>query len=89
MTAAEAERIGLVDQIVAKGGALAAALNKARFLAEQAPGPMELTKQILGEGLDRALEQERHFQATFFMTEDFREGRSAFLGKRQPVFRGD
>lgn len=89
MTAAEAERIGLVDQIVAKGGALAAALNKARFLAEQAPGPMELTKQILGEGLDRALEQERHFQASLFMTEDFREGRSAFLGKRQPVFRGD
>jgi enoyl-CoA hydratase/carnithine racemase len=86
--APEAERLGLVDQVVPKGGALAAALEKARFLAEQAPAPMALTKQMLGEGLDRALEQERHFQATLFLTEDFREGRAAFLGKRQPVFKG-
>ncbi len=88
MTATEAERIGLVDQVVPKGHALQAALEKARFLAEQAPAPMALTKQMLGEGLDRALEQERHFQATLFMTEDFAEGRAAFLGKRQPQFKG-
>lgn len=88
MTAAEAERIGLVDHVVPKGHALQTALEKARFLAEQAPGPMALTKQLLGEGLDRALEQERHFQATLFMTEDFAEGRAAFLGKRQPSFKG-
>ena len=42
----------------------------------------------LGEGLDRALEQERHFQSTLFLTEDFAEGRAAFLGKRQPQFKG-
>jgi enoyl-CoA hydratase/carnithine racemase len=89
LKAPEAERIGLVDQVVPKGGALAAAMEKARFLAEQAPAPMALTKQMLGEGLDRALEQERHFQATLFLTEDFKEGRAAFLGKRQPVFKGN
>jgi enoyl-CoA hydratase/carnithine racemase len=88
MTATEAERIGLVDQVVPKGHALATAMEKARFLAEQAPAPMALTKQMLGEGLDRALEQERHFQATLFLTEDFAEGRAAFLGKRQPEFKG-
>ncbi len=88
MSAAEAERMGLVDQVVPKGHALATALEKAQFLAEQAPAPMALTKQILGEGLDRALEQERHFQSTLFLTEDFAEGRAAFLGKRQPVFKG-
>lgn len=88
MTATEAERIGLVDQVVPKGHALKSALEKAHFLAEQAPAPMALTKQMLGEGLDRALEQERHFQATLFMTEDFAEGRAAFLGKRQPKFKG-
>jgi 2-(1,2-epoxy-1,2-dihydrophenyl)acetyl-CoA isomerase len=88
MTAAEAERIGLVDQVVPQGHALATAMEKARFLAEQAPAPMALTKQMLGEGLDRALEQERHFQATLFLTEDFAEGRAAFLGKRQPEFKG-
>ena len=88
MTAAAAERIGLVDHVVPKGHALDKAMEKARFLAEQAPAPMALTKQLLGEGLDRALEQERHFQSTLFLTEDFAEGRAAFLGKRQPEFKG-
>ena len=88
MTAAAAERIGLVDHVVPKGHALDRAMEKARFLAEQAPGPMALTKQLLGAGLDRALEQERHFQSTLFLTEDFAEGRAAFLGKRQPEFKG-
>ena len=66
----------------------AAALEKARFLATQAPAPIALTKQILAEGLDRALEAERHYQATLFLTEDFAEGRAAFLGKRAPEFKG-
>jgi enoyl-CoA hydratase/carnithine racemase len=87
--AAEAERIGLVDHLAPKGGALALAMEKARFLAEQAPAPMALTKQLLGEGFDRALEEERHFQSTLFLTADFAEGRAAFLGKRQPVFKGN
>ena len=88
MTATAAERIGLVDHVVPKGHALDKAMEKARFLAEHAPAPMALTKQMLGEGLDRALEQERHFQSTLFLTDDFAEGRAAFLGKRQPEFKG-
>ena len=71
-----------------KGHALAAALEKAKFLAEQAPAPMALTKQILGEGLDRALEDERTYQSMLFLTEDAREGRAAFLEKRAPKFKG-
>ena len=88
LTAAEAERIGLIDHVVPKGHALATALEKAKFLAEQAPAPMALTKRILGEGLDRALEEERTCQSALFLTADSREGRAAFLEKRKPQFMG-
>jgi enoyl-CoA hydratase/carnithine racemase len=88
MTAPEAERIGLVDHVVPKGHALEAALEKARFLATQAPLPMALTKQMLAEGLDRALEQERHYQSMLFTSADHAEGKAAFLAKREPDFKG-
>jgi enoyl-CoA hydratase/carnithine racemase len=88
LTAAEGERIGLVDAVVPKGHALQTALEKAQFLAREAPLPIALTKQMLAEGLDRALEQERHFQSMLFLSADHAEGKAAFLGKRDPVFKG-
>jgi enoyl-CoA hydratase/carnithine racemase len=84
--AAEAERIGLVDRVVPKGGALAAAQELGRALAAQAPLPLALTKQVLAEGLDRALEEERSSQSTLFLTADHEEGKAAFMAKREPVF---
>jgi enoyl-CoA hydratase/carnithine racemase len=86
LDAISAERIGLVDHLVPKGGALAKATELATFLAAQASLPIALTKQILAEGLDRALEDERHFQATCFLSADHAEGRAAFLEKRAPRF---
>jgi enoyl-CoA hydratase/carnithine racemase len=88
MDAATAERIGLVDQLVPPGSALDAALQRARVLAETAPLPLALTKALLAEGLDAALDRERDMQTTLFLTADHAEGRDAFLAKRQPVFRG-
>jgi enoyl-CoA hydratase/carnithine racemase len=88
LTAAEAERIGLVDFVAPKGHALATALEKARFLAEEAPAPIRLMKETLADGLDAALAAEQHFQATLFTTADFAEGRDAFLNKRKPRFTG-
>jgi enoyl-CoA hydratase/carnithine racemase len=86
--AAEAERIGIVDRLVAPGEALAAALERARLVAESAPLPIALTKQFLAAGLDQALDWEREVQATLFLTADHAEGKAAFLGKRAPQFRG-
>jgi enoyl-CoA hydratase/carnithine racemase len=59
-----------------------------RILAAQAPLPIALTKRMLAEGLDRALEDERHFQTLCFLSEDHAEGKAAFLGKREPRFGG-
>jgi len=88
VTATQAERIGLVDEVVQPGQALAVATERARFLAEQAPAPMALTKAMLSAGLDAALEVERHYQTTLFLSADHREGRAAFLEKRAPRFGG-
>lgn len=86
--AAEAERIGLVDFVAPPGKALELALEKARFLAAEAAGPIALTKQILAAGLDEALADEQTFQGLLFTTPDFHEGRAAFLEKRKPNFGG-
>jgi enoyl-CoA hydratase/carnithine racemase len=78
----------LIDHVVAAGAALGFARDRAAALAGGAPLPLALTKRLLAEGLDAALEQERDLQSTLFLTEDHREGRDAFLAKRRPVFRG-
>jgi enoyl-CoA hydratase/carnithine racemase len=82
----EAARIGLVDHVVPKGEALAKAQELAAFLAQQAPLPIALTKRMLAEGLDAALERERDWQTMCFLSADHAEGRAAFLEKRSPVF---
>lgn len=86
LAAPQAAEIGLVDRLVPKGTALDAAMELGRFLAAQAPLPIALTRQILAEGLDRALEEERQFQTACFLSADHAEGKAAFLGKREPRF---
>jgi enoyl-CoA hydratase/carnithine racemase len=88
MDAATAERIGLVDHRVPKGDALDFSLRRAAVFADAAPLPIALTKGLLADGLDAALERERELQSMLFMTADHAEGRDAFLAKRKPVFKG-
>ncbi|MFT8246006.1 enoyl-CoA hydratase/isomerase family protein [Roseomonas sp. BN140053] len=86
ITPAQAESWGLADEVVPSGSALATALERAQFLAAQAPAPMAMTKTMLAAGLDAALEAERHYQTLLFLSADHAEGRSAFLEKREPRF---
>lgn len=88
LNAAQAERIGLVDVLAPPGKALEVALAKAQFLAAQAPGPIAMTKEFMALGLDAALEREKTFQTMLFLSADHREGRDAFMQKRNPDFQG-
>lgn len=88
LTAPQAERIGLVDEVDAPGSTLAAALSIAEGFADGAPLPVAMTKSFLAAGLADALEWERNAQSTLFLTADHAEGKAAFLAKRAPVFGG-
>lgn len=88
---ATAAGIGLADQAVAPGTALDAALALAAKFAAMAPLPIGFTKAALARGpqsLEGVLAQEADGQALLFNSEDFAEGRDAFLAKRKPVFSG-
>lgn len=86
--AAWAATTGMADHVVPSGTALQAALARAALLHTTAPLPVAMTKQYLAAGLDAALDWERDAQSSLFLTADHVEGRAAFLGKRNPVFKG-
>lgn len=86
-----AARIGLADAVAEPGAALADALDLAARFAAVAPLPVALSKAVLArgpQGLESVLAQEADGQALLFNSEDFAEGRDAFLAKRKPDFRG-
>lgn len=90
-TTAQAEAWGLVEEVVAPGAALARARSLAAEIADRAPGAMALTKAWIARmplPLDAALAAEADAQALLFATEDFAEGRTAFLQKRTARFEG-
>ena len=86
--ATHAAKIGLVDEVVARGTSLARALTIAAGFADAAPIPLAMIKSYLAHGLAEALDWERTTQAAMFLTADHAEGRDAFLAKRAPKFIG-
>ncbi|AWI91256.1 enoyl-CoA hydratase [Methylobacterium sp. DM1] len=94
--AQEALAIGLVNEIVEDAAAVAVRADAlAALLASHAPLTLQATKEglrrIAEEGAADAGEGEQPGDDLILMTymsEDFREGMEAFLGKRPPYFKG-
>jgi enoyl-CoA hydratase/3-hydroxyacyl-CoA dehydrogenase len=85
----EAFRIGLVNQVVPDHELFDTTLSWARKLADQPPIAIEQIKSVSGAGdLDEGIEAEKEAFAKAFLSEDAKEGISAFLGKRRPKFQG-
>jgi enoyl-CoA hydratase/carnithine racemase len=88
----EAERIGLVNRVVAAGAHIAAAEELAHEMARNAPAAVGLAKRIIdrGHSLDKFtfMELEALAQSSLLTTEDFREGARALAERRDPKFKG-
>ncbi len=93
LTAEEAMGIGLVNQVVQKGGALEAALNLAEQIqSKSALSVMAILNAVNNpdyESLADRLNNEKELFGKLFPTHDAQEGMQAFLEKRLPDFKDE
>ncbi len=92
ISAEQALRIGLVNEVTAPEALLPTAFAMAARIAANAPLSLRFIKQAidlgLQTGIDAGLEYERYAAAIVISSEDRTEGMRAFVEKRKPVFRG-
>jgi enoyl-CoA hydratase/carnithine racemase len=91
-SAGEAERIGLVTEVVPDAEVMTRALDLAGKLAELPPLALAQIKEVAMTGADAPLHVglalEQRANQLLFSSEDQKEGMRAFLEKRKPVFKG-
>lgn len=89
--AATAHRIGLVDEVVPRGGALQRALAMAAQVEKQSPTSVTACKRLINGARQQPPQQvlvaEREAFVALFDSQDQREGVNAFLNKRPPEWR--
>lgn len=92
MSAIEARRAGLVNRVTAPERLLAEAESLAGEIAGLAPLAIRACLEAVTRGIEMPLPEglalEAKLFSQLFSTEDMREGTSAFLEKRAPVFKG-
>jgi enoyl-CoA hydratase len=92
ITAAEAERIGLVSRVVPDEVLVEDALSLAAEIAKRAPLAVRMAKESVNAAYEMSLTDglahERRLFYLLFASEDQKEGMAAFLEKREPDFTG-
>ena len=92
LTAAEAERIGLVNRVVPAADLDATAMKMAERLAAGAPLAIRYTKlavnKLLKDALNVAFDTSTAYELVTFQSEDHQEALAAIREKRRPVFKG-
>ncbi len=90
--AGEAERMGLVNRVVANDALEAAVEELTRNIAENAPLTVKCAKTVVGEvlkdGQERDLAAADRAVLACFNSNDYKEGALAFMEKRKPQFTG-
>jgi enoyl-CoA hydratase/carnithine racemase len=92
VTAQEAYRLGLVNQVVSQADLMNAAQALAQKILANAPLAIRFALEAVHHGLQMTLEEGQFLEATLFglccTTEDMKEGTRAFLEKRPAKFVG-
>ena len=88
----EALRIGLVNKVVPQSELLATAESIAKTILSKGQLAIRMSIKAINATMEAPLNEGLHIEAGLFgeccSTEDFREGTTAFLEKRKPVFKG-
>lgn len=92
VSAAEAHRIGLVNQVVPLADLIPAAEKIAQAMIANAPLALKYSMEAVNRGLEMTQEEGLFLEATLFgiccATDDMKEGTKAFLEKRPAQFKG-
>ncbi len=92
LTAAEAERIGLVHEVVPAGEAVTRATAIGEEIALRGPLAVREAKRLIDlateTDIDAGLAAELDASDRIFATDDMLEGADAFFAKRDPDYRG-
>jgi enoyl-CoA hydratase len=92
ITAQEAMRIGLVNEVTPQPELISRAEAIAHKIAANAPLAVQYAMEAVNRGMEMTLAEGLYLEATLFgvccATEDKNEGTKAFLEKRAPSFKG-
>ena len=93
ISAADAEKMGMIYKVVDDAVFHSEAFAIAKTLSEMPTKGIGLTKRLLNQSLfntlDKQLDAEGTEQTSAASTYDFSEGVRAFLEKRKPFFKGE
>ena len=91
--ATDAEKMGMIYKVFPDDIFAENALNIAKYLAQMPTKALAYTKQVLSMSLITSFEEHLHDEDTFqqkaALTSDYKEGVTAFLEKRIPIFKGE